>query len=318
MTSEFDIISRYFTRPAAQAKVGVGDDAAVLETSAGRELVVTTDTLVSGTHFFADAEPRALGHKALAVNLSDLAAMGARPRWALLALTLPQADERWLGEFSDGFFRLADSANVELVGGDTTRGPLSITVTVLGEVVPGQALRRDGARPGDDIWVSGVLGAAALALLHLKGDLRLKGADLAQCMTRLTTPTPRVALGQGLVGVAHSAIDISDGLVADLGHIADCSSVRAEVNYDLVPCMPEVQALKSHLPVRGAILAGGDDYELLFTAPRARASQIEALSAANGVGLTRIGQIAEGKGVSVIDASGRTVDIGAAGFDHFR
>ena len=317
MPSEFDIIARYFTRPAPHAKLGVGDDAALLEVSPGRELAVSTDTLVSGTHFFPDAEPRMLGHKALAVNLSDLAAMGARPRWALLALTLPKADESWLAEFSDGFFRLAQSCDVELVGGDTTRGPLSFTVTVLGEVASGQALRRGGARPGDDIWVSGVLGGAALAVLHLKGDLRLKGADLAHCISKLNAPSPRIALGQGLVGIANSAIDVSDGLVADLRHIAESSGVRAEVNYELVPCMAEVQALKNHLPVRGAILTGGDDYELLFTAPHARAAQIEALSSKFGVGLTRIGQISAGEGVAVTDGSGRPIEVGAGGFDHF-
>ena len=318
MPSEFDLIARYFTRPASHAVLGVGDDAALVELSTGDgQLAITTDTMVQGTHFLAEAEPRSIGHKALAVNLSDLAAMGARPRWVLLALTLPAVEENWLAEFADGFWSLAQRFDVGLIGGDTTRGPLSITVTALGQVARGAALRRDCARAGDDIWVSGELGDAALALAHRKGDLRLKGADLARCLARLDTPMPRVELGRKLVGIAHSAIDVSDGLVADLGHIAGRSGVHAEVDYESLPCTAEVMALKGHAPVRQALLAGGDDYELLFTAPPAAANAIVALSGASGTALTRIGRIVAGKGVAVRDSAGHDIEIGAGGFDHF-
>jgi thiamine-monophosphate kinase len=319
MASEFDIIDRYFSRPSPRAVLGVGDDAALLAPGAiDGELAITADTFVQGTHFLADTEPLALGHKALAVNLSDLAAMGAKPRWVLLALTLPSVDEAWLAEFATGFWRLAERFEVELIGGDTTRGPLSVTITALGQVAAGKALRRDGARPGDEIWVSGELGDAALALAHRRGDLRLKGAELTRCQTRLDTPMPRVALGQKLVGVASSAIDVSDGLTADLGHIAARSSVRAEVDYEAVPCTAEVMALKGHAPVRQAMLAGGDDYELLFTAPAAAAGAIGALSGQTGTALTRIGRIVAGSGVAVRDAAGHPIETGAGGFDHFR
>ncbi len=318
MLSEFDLIARHFTRPAGRAVLGVGDDAALIEVAAGRHLAVTTDTMVAGTHFFPDSEARPLGHKALAVNLSDLAAMGARPRYALLALTLPKPDETWLAEFADGFFRLAESFDIELIGGDTTRGPLSITVTAIGETSPGKALTRAGARDGDEIWVSGVLGSAALAVLHLKGDLRLKGSDLAQCLARLHTPAPRVALGEALAGIASAAIDVSDGLIADLGHICDRSGVGAEVDYSAVPCASEVTSLRNVALVRDALLAGGDDYELIFTAPASAEREIVAISGRLAVGATRIGRIVRGTGVAVRDASGGGIEPSRKGFDHFR
>lgn len=318
MASEFDLITRYFTRPARRAALGVGDDAALLEVSPGKQLAVTMDTMVAGTHFLVDSEARPLGHKALAVNLSDLAAMGAHPRFALLALSLPQADENWLAEFADGFFHLAGNFDVELVGGDTTRGPLSITVTALGEVSPGKALTRAGARAGDDIWVSGVLGSAALAVLHGKGELRLKGPDLAHCLARLHTPVPRVALGEALVGVASAAIDVSDGLVADLGHLCERSGVGAQIDLPAVPCSPEVSALRNVPLVQGAILAGGDDYELVFTAPASAAREIVAISGRVGVAATRVGRIIGASGVQVRDASGKMIALAQEGFDHFR
>lgn len=318
MASEFDLINRYFKRPAGRAVLGVGDDAALIEVSPGRQLAVTTDTMVAGTHFFLDAEARPLGHKALAINLSDLAAMGAHPRFALLALTLPEADETWLAEFADGFFRLADGFDVELIGGDTTRGALSITVTALGEVSPGKALTRAGARVGDQVWVSGVLGSAALAVLHVKGELRLKGPDLTHCLARLHTPAPRVALGEALVGAASAAIDVSDGLVADLGHICERSGVGAQIDLPAVPCSPEVSGLRNVPLLQNAMLAGGDDYELAFTAPAAAAREIVAISGRVGVAATCIGRIVSGSGVEVRDASGRKVALTQEGFDHFR
>src|SRR5574340_1342292 len=228
--TEFDLIRRFFTRATPGALLGVGDDAALLQVEAGNVLAVSTDMLVSGTHFLPDADPFLLGHKALAVNLSDLAAMGAAPRWATLAVALPEADEAWLAQFSAGFFALADQHGVELVGGDTTRGPLNLCVTIFGEVPAQLALRRSGARAGDEVWVSGTLGDAALALAHLQGRIALSDAEFAACAPALHRPQPRVALGLALRGIASSAIDISDGLLADLGHILDASQLGAQLD----------------------------------------------------------------------------------------
>lgn len=317
MTSEFDLITRFFSRPARGAILGVGDDAALIAPSEGNEIAVSSDTLVSGTHFFPDAEPRAVGHKALAVNLSDLAAMGARPRWALLAITLPGIDEVWLSGFADGFYSLAQAYGVELIGGDTTRGPLAITVTVIGEIPAGTALRRDGVHQGDDIWVSGQIGSAALALAHLRGDVRLKGNGLDACLAKLHTPTPRIELGLELAGVANSAIDVSDGLVADAEHIARRSGVHVEISYVDVPCAAEVMPMKDQPLARQAILAGGDDYELLFSAPPDRSVLIDAISARLRLALTRIGRVGNGSGVVVLDENGTAIDLKVKGHDHF-
>src|SRR5512134_634676 len=235
MLSEFDIIRRYFTRPARHAVLGVGDDAAVLRPAPGNDLVVSTDMMVAGRHFLPGADPAGLGHKALAVNLSDMAAMGAAPRWATLALALPEADEPWLEAFARGFFELAERHGVELVGGDTTRGPLNLCVQILGEVPTGRALRRDGARPGDDIWVSGRLGDAALLLAHRRGELVLAPQQAAACRRALDLPEPRVALGLRLRGLAHACIDISDGLLADLGHVLERSRAGATVSLEAIP-----------------------------------------------------------------------------------
>lgn len=312
--SEFDLIRRYFTRPTPNANLGVGDDAALLSVSPGMELALSTDMLVSGTHFFPDADPFLLGHKTLAVNLSDMAAMGAQPRWATLALSLPHADEAWLARFSAGFFALADQYGVALVGGDTTHGPLNLCVTILGEVPVGQALRRDGARVGDDIWVSGRLGMAALGLAHLKGECALDGAMRDRCLDALQRPQPRVALGLALRGIAHSAIDVSDGLLADLGHILECSAVAAGVELESLPVTASGAA-------RGVAqrlaLAGGDDYELCFTAPVPARDRLKELASQLGLALTRIGHICAGTGCEVRDASGRTLSTEKAGYDHF-
>jgi thiamine-monophosphate kinase len=317
MISEFDLIARFFSRPAHSAVLGVGDDAALVEPSQGHETVVSIDTLVAGTHFLSDAEPLSIGHKALAVNLSDLAAMGARPRWVLLAITLPEVDEDWLSAFADGFYRLAQKYEVELIGGDTTRGPLAVTVTAIGEVPAGMALRRGGACHGDDIWVSGQIGSAALALAHVRGDVRLKGRGLDQCLVKLHTPVPRIELGRELVGIANSAIDISDGLVADAEHIAQRSGVRVEISYADVPCVAEAMAMKDQAPARQAILAGGDDYELLFSVPPERSALIDPISARLGLGITRIGRVCEGSGVVVLDESAKAIDLKVKGHDHF-
>lgn len=316
--SEFDLIRRYFTRATPGAVLGVGDDAALLRVSPGMELAVSTDMLVSGTHFLPDTDPFLLGHKTLAVNLSDLAAMGAQPRWATLSLSLPEADEDWLQQFSTGFFALADLHGVELVGGDTTRGSLNLCVTIMGEVPQGAALRRSGAQVGDDIWVSGKLGDAALALAHLQGKEHLPEQDFSACTPSLLQPMPRIALGLALRGVASSAIDISDGLLADLGHILEGSRVGAEIRFDALPVSA---ALRPHLAQTMGVhyaLAGGDDYELCVTAPTAQRSAMENISHRINLPLTRIGTIVAGSACIVRNAEGRSINTGDSGYDHFR
>ena len=322
MLSEFDIIQRYFTRPTPGAVLGVGDDAALIKPTAGMELAISTDMLVAGRHFFADTDPRMLGHKSLAVNLSDMAAMGATPRWATLALALPkllvQADEKWLEAFADGFFGLARAHQVELIGGDTTCGPLNVCVTIIGEVAKGKALRRSGAKPGDDIWMSGQLGDAALALAHAQQRIALEPGEVLACLPALHLPVARVELGQHLIGLAHSAIDISDGLLADLGHILECSKVAAVIE---MKAIKRSAVMEKHLPQTVAInclLAGGDDYELCFTAPRAKCGKIENLSRELEIPLTRIGSINQGEGLAVLDAAGKPIALEARGYDHFR
>jgi thiamine-monophosphate kinase len=316
--SEFDVISRYFTRAPRHTGLGIGDDAALLRVTAGCELAASTDMLVEGVHFFADVDPQALGHKALAVNLSDLAAMGAMPRWAMLALAIPEADTQWLEAFSRGFFALADKHGVDLIGGDTTRGPRNICVQIMGEVASGQALRRDGAKIGDDIWVSGELGAAAAAVAHRRGEMNLPPAVFEQCRVRLDWPAPRVALGLELSALANSAIDVSDGLVGDLAHICERSGVGAQIHSAAVPCASVLQPLRHQPSVTRATLTGGDDYELCFTASPSRAAEITALSATLEIELTRIGSIVDGNKVSVLDASGCPLSVEDNGFDHFR
>lgn len=304
MPSEFELIRKYFDRPAPGAVLGVGDDAALIRSGDGMQLVVSTDLLLEGRHFSAGAEPRKLGHKALAVNLSDLAAMGAAPRWATLALALPSADEAWLEGFAAGFFALAGRYGVELVGGDTTRspaaGPLTVCVTIFGEVPAGLALLRAGARPGDDIWVSGELGGAALALVQ---------PGIAAAAQRLHEPEPRVELGQRLRGVASAAIDVSDGFAQDLGHILERSGVGAVVEYERLPRFPGAQASQ--------VLSGGDDYELVFTAPQAQRAEIEALAKPLGLRLTRVGSVHAGEPELVVQDKDRVPMAVGRGFDHF-
>lgn len=317
MPSEFELIARHFTRPATSARLGVGDDAALLGPQPGMELAVTTDMLLAGRHFLPDDDPARLGHKTLAVNLSDLAAMGAQPRWALLALALPEADEDWLAAFSRGFFALAQRHGVELVGGDTTRGPLNLCVTLLGEVEAGRALTRTGARPGDEIWVSGSLGGAALGLAHRLGQVQLPSHSAEACLERLHAPEPRVALGRALLGVASAAIDVSDGLLADLGHLLARSGVAAVVDFGRLPAHPAVAARPSDPVARRCLLAGGDDYELCFTAPPARAGDVEAAARAAGVAVTCIGHIQAGEGLQLLGADGVPMPIVEHGYDHF-
>lgn len=321
MASEFDIIRRYFKRPVTNAILGAGDDAALISVPAGAELAISADTLVSGRHFFADADPYRLGYKSLAVNLSDMAAMGAKPRWALLALTLPEElvnqNTAWLAEFSQGFFALADRYHVELIGGDTTAGPLNIGIQIIGEVAAGKALRRSGAQPGDDIWVSGKLGDAALALRHELQQITLEPEEIAQCLPSLLTPDARVALGLRLTGLAHSAIDISDGLAADLGHILAASEVAACINMTDIPCSAVLKKYRQQSMAIDCLLAGGDDYELCFTAAKTKRREIEKLSGALTLPLARIGEIHSGAGLTVKDAQGKAMTLDSKGYDHF-
>lgn len=318
MTSEFGLIDRHFTRPTPDVALGVGDDAALLAVAPGRQIAISTDMLVAGTHFFVDTDPRKLGWKSLAVNVSDLAAMGAQPRWATLSIALPQADEPWLAAYADGFFECADQFGVALIGGDTTRGPLTLNITILGEIEPETALRRDAARPGDDIWVSGTLGGAALALAALQERIQLPEHDLARCLRALETPQPRVALGRALCGIAHAAIDISDGLLADLGHILRRSQCGAEIHWSALPAHP---ALVPHLKqawAQDCLLAGGDDYELCFTASPLQRNRIAALSDALHLPLHRIGRIVPNKEELVLlDDHGQVLPTTKRGYDHF-
>lgn len=316
--SEFDLIQRYFTRATPGAVLGVGDDAALLAVRAGMELAVSTDMLVSGTHFFPDADPFLLGHKALAVNLSDLAAMGAAPRWATLALSLPQVDEAWLAAFSRGFFSLAGQYGVELIGGDTTRGPLNLSVTIMGEVPAGSAMRRDAAQVGDDIWVSGTLGDAALALAHMQRRIVLPPEVFAACAARLHQPQPRVELGMQLRGLAHSAIDVSDGLLADLGHILTGSRLGAEIRLDDLPMCDFLREHLAQAALLRCVLAGGDDYELCFTAPLTHRAEIQQRTSALGLTVTCIGKVTAGRGCKVYGGDGREMEIKESGYDHFQ
>ena len=316
--TEFELIRRYFTRSSPGALLGVGDDAALLQLNPGNVLAASTDMLVSGTHFLPDTDPRLLGHKALAVNLSDMAAMGALPRWAMLAISLPDADEAWLQGFSEGLFSLAQQHGVELVGGDTTRGPLNLCVTIFGEVPAHQALRRDGARPGDEVWISGKLGDAALALAHQQGHIMLSEEEYAACSPALHQPRPRIMLGLALRGIASSAIDISDGLLADLGHILDASHLGARLDFPSLPVSPVLRAHSQHSLAMQCILSGGDDYELCFTTSPARHDEILEIAARLELPLTRIGMIVAGQGCLVLDAVGNPINMESSGYDHFR
>lgn len=318
MASEFELIARHFTRPAKTAALGVGDDCALVQAPTGLALAITTDLLVEGTHFLAGADPGLLGHKTLAVNLSDLAAMGADPRWCTLALALPEADEDWLAAFARGFFALAERHAVELIGGDTTRGPRTLCVTALGTLPVGYALRRDTAQAGDELWLSGATGEAALALAHLQGRAALEDAHRDACLARLHAPEPRVALGRRLRGVATAAIDVSDGLVADVGHLCARSRLAADIDEPAVPRAPALAALADAGLARACLLSGGDDYELAFTAPPEARDAVARAAELARVTVTRIGRMREGAGVTVRDAAGAPLALDRPGYDHFR
>jgi thiamine-monophosphate kinase len=319
MPSEFELIAKYFTRAARTAALGVGDDCALVRPPTGLVLALTTDTLVEGTHFLPGADARRLGHKSLAVNLSDLAAMGADPRWFLLAIALPDADEPWLEAFAAGLFAIADAHSIELIGGDTTRGPRAITITAIGTLPAGYALRRDAAQAGDDVWLSGSTGDAALGLAVLAGRVKLAPEAAARCTARLEQPAPRIALGQRLRGVAAAAIDVSDGLLADLGHILERSKVAAEIDAAALPRSADLRACPDQALAEESLLAGGDDYELVFTADPQKRAAVEAAGRTAGVAVTRIGRIvAGGPEIRMLDAAGKPLHVERLGFDHFR
>jgi thiamine-monophosphate kinase len=325
---EFELIQRFFTRPTPNAVLGVGDDCALLQPASGMQLAISTDMLVAGRHFFPDVDPRTLGHKALAVNLSDLAACGARPLAFTLALSLPTADATWCQAFSEGLLALAEAHGCELIGGDTTRGSLNICITVFGEVPATQAILRSGAQVEDDIYVSGTLGDARLALEALQGRIQLPSDILALARQRLEQPTPRIPLGMALRGIASAATDISDGLLGDLGHILERSGVGATL--DTAIAIQLIAACAYSTGARGqfpsylspqtalqCVLGGGDDYELVFTAPAALRAAVQAASIASATPVTCIGQIDRTPGLRLIDARGEPVANTFASFDHF-
>ncbi len=314
---EFDLIARHFTRATPGAVLGVGDDCALVAPTAGMQLAITSDMLLEGRHFMPQDSPAGLGHKSLAVNLSDLAAMGATPRWATLSIALPCADEAWLAAFARGFFRLADQYGIELVGGDTVRGALAFGITAIGELPVGLALRRDGARVGDDVWVSGTIGSAALALAYRQGRLFMEQIDAAKLLPALYLPTPRLALGVALRGIASAAVDVSDGLAADLGHILERSQVGAVIGFATLPLLPAAHAYLHEAVARDCVLAGGDDYELCFTAPAERRAAVLAAAAHADTPVTRIGRIVADPGLVVVDADGRPLPLARTGHDHF-
>jgi thiamine-monophosphate kinase len=315
MTPEFNLIKAYFTHPTRHTKLGVGDDAALISLSAGMELAISADMLVAGTHFFADCDAYLLGWKSLAVNISDMAAMGANPKWATLAIALPEINNAWLAEFSRGFFTCAGTFNVDLIGGDTTRGPLTISVQIMGEVPTGKAIKRNGAKVGDDIWVSGNLGNAAMGLAHIQGKHTLPTHAIATCSQALHVPQPKVKLGLALRGLANSAIDISDGLLADLGHILEQSKVGAKLELSHIP--HSQFANLGDADILKMVLAGGDDYELCFTTPANKHSELLKLADSLGIPLSYIGQITSNTDLIVHGLDGEILDIKETGFDHF-
>lgn len=318
LSSEFDLIRRYFHRPAPGVVLGTGDDCALLDVPAGHYLTTSTDMLLEGRHFFSETEPRSLGHKALAVNLSDLAAMGAKPLGCLLALGLVKADSAWLAAFSQGFHELSRQAGCPLVGGDTVRSTqgVVITVTVFGSVPQGLALRRDAAQPGQDVWLTGSLGAPAIALQLLDGRMPADAALLDATRPLLEWPQPPLAFAACLPGVATAGIDISDGLLQDLQHVLQASGCGARLAYDALPVHPALARLPSE-QLQPAVLAGGDVYQLCFTAVAEQRQHLTELAAKAGVRLARIGITTSEPGLMVVDARGQPLDLSAAGFDHF-
>lgn len=317
--SEFNLIAKYFTRTSPNTNLGVGDDAALIQISAGHQLAISADMLVAGTHFLDDCPAYFVGWKSLAVNISDMAAMGANPKWATLAIALPKVDETWLSEFSRGFFACADQFGVSLIGGDTTRGPLNISVQIMGEVPVGKALRRDGAKVGDEIWVCGTLGEAALGLAVLQNKLTentLTTSEKQICTDALQAPQPRVDLGFALRNIANSAIDISDGLLADLGHILERSTLGADLYWKQIPRVSISKALDT-TALQKLSLAGGDDYELCFTAPASKHDEILAVGERLNLKLSAIGVTTQGRELNIFDEAHQAIKLNSTGYDHF-
>ena len=318
--NEFDFIRHYLSRQQTDTEVvlGIGDDAAIVRPRSGYDLCFSSDMLLAGRHFFTDVAAGDLAHKVLAVNVSDMAAMGATPRWVLLSAALPYLDEAWLKDFCDTLFYQTRAYGITLIGGDTTRGDWVFNVTIIGELPQGAALCRSGAQPGDDIWVSGYLGAAAAGLASIQGKLSLPAEVDIACRTRLHRPQPRVGLGQHLLNVATSAMDVSDGLAQDLEHILQASAVGAHVEAALLPALPDLRRVLADERLFSLQLAGGDDYELLFTAPQQVREHVLAASRAAGVPVSRIGRITDNSGcLEVVDGNGDPVHLNHKGFDHF-
>lgn len=324
MSAEFNLIKQYFTRPTAQTALSIGDDAALIQPSSGHQLAISSDMSVVGTHFFQDAAPYDIGWKSLAVNVSDMAAMGANPKWATLSIALPQINTDWLDAFSAGFFDCAAAFNIDLIGGDTTRGSLNISVTIMGEVPIGKALTRSGAELGDDIWVSGYLGHAALGLAHLQQKIELHDDIREMAIAALHQPQPRVAVGLALRDIANSCIDISDGLLADLNHIVKASRANLAGNEAMgvtlqlenMPCSATLKNRLQESVIQQAILTGGDDYELCFTASAKQREAIEAIAKQLDINLTRIGEM-NNSGNLTVQFEQQAINMTILGYDHF-
>lgn len=315
---EFDLIHRYFDRPPRHTDLAVGDDAALLTAPAGTQLVVSSDMLVEETHFLRGTDAEALGWKTLAVNVSDLAAMGATPRWTTLAISLPTPDEGWLSAFAAGFFACCETFGLDLIGGDTTRGPLNLCPTVIGLVPRGEAVKRAGGRPGDDLWISGWPGRAALALADLRGGTRLADRRRDEFIDALQRPQPRLALGLALRGVATAMLDVSDGLLGDLGHILARSRVGARLERSALPWAPLRDAGVTEAEALDALLRGGDDYELLFAAPPGKRDRVLACAAESSLAVHRIGTLTSpALGLVMVDDDGAEVGLAPRAFDHF-
>ena len=313
MTSEFEIIERYFKKKMKQTALGVGDDAAMINVQKNYQLAISSDMLIENTHFLKNTNPSHLGWKSLAVNLSDIAAMGASPKWVTLSISLPKINHAWLKKFSEGFFKCADKFGIDLIGGDTTKGPLSISITIMGEIKKNEALLRSGAKINDDIWVTGELGLASMGLASLEGKLKLPPRIKIKCIRALETPTPKTSLGSHLSRYANSCIDISDGLIQDLRHILKASKVGASLLLNDIPCEKFIHTSKQYQ----FALNGGDDYELLFTAAKKNRSYIKKIAKKTNTPVNMIGTITKKKSLNILSEQGKSIKFNPKGFDHF-
>lgn len=313
MTSEFEIIERYFKKKMKQTALGVGDDAAMIHVRNNYQLAISSDMLIENIHFLKNTNPSHLGWKSLAVNLSDIAAMGATPKWATLSISLPKINHAWLKKFSKGFFKCADKFGIDLIGGDTTKGPLSISITIMGESKKDEALLRSGAKINDDIWVTGQLGLASMGLANLQGQLKLPPRIKMKCLRALEIPTPKTFLGSYLSRYANSCIDISDGLIQDLRHILKASKVGASLLLNDIPCEKFIHTSKQYQ----FVLNGGDDYELLFTAAKKNRPFIKKIAKKTNTPVTMIGNITKKKALNILSEQGKSIKFNPKGFDHF-